>query len=195
MPSTDIEIINMAFTRCGASPITALDDANDKARLALEYYEPTVQLTLRKHPWNFAVKRVSLAQDTETPVNEWAHQYTLPADPYCLRVLQINEGRDNYVIEGRKILTDAATVYLRYVARVNETEFDPMFVRVLVLELAATFTYRLTISEAQRNSIIQELQQIVLPDARFADAMEEREPVDDVAVNSIWIAARYGRMT
>lgn len=185
----------MALSRCGAAPITALDDANDKARLCLEFYEPTVQAMLRRHPWNFAIKRVALAEDSETPLNEWAHQFPLPANPFCLQPLQVNCGFDDFVIEGRKILTDCATINLRYVARVNEAEFDALFIEALVLQLASKFMYRLTVSDASRSTIIQELQQIALPDARFADAMEQREPLVDPASESTWVAARHCQLT
>lgn len=185
----------MALARCGASPITSLDDSSEKARLALDYYEPTVQMLLRKHPWNFAIRRVELAKETQAPLNEWLAQYALPSDPYCLRVLQVNDGYDDFIIEGRKILTDAVAVKLRYVARVNESEFDQIFVRCLALELAAAMSYRLTLSDSQRGQILQELNQIALPDARNADAMEQREPLADPAIESTWVSARYARLT
>lgn len=193
--ATDVEICNQALARCGAAPITALDDANDKARLCLENYEPVLQAMLRRHPWNFAVKRVELAEDSETPLNEWAHQFPLPADPYCLRVLQVNDGFNDYVIEGRMILTNAETLKLRYVARVNESEFDPLFVESFVLQLASKFAYRLQVSETLRGAILQELQQLAMPDARNADSMEQREPLVDPASESTWVAARFSRMT
>ena len=192
--ATDVEICNMALTRCGASPITALDDANDKARLCLEYYEPTVLAMLRRHPWNFAVKRVELAEDSETPLDEWEHQFALPADPYCISVLQINDGRDDFVIEGRLLLTDLETVNLRYVARVNESLFDPIFVECLVLQLASKFAYRLQVSETLRGAILQELQ-MTMADARFSDAIEQRDRLEDPANESTWVAARHSQLT
>lgn len=185
----------MALTRCGAASITSLDDANDKARLCVEHYEPTVLAMLRRHPWNFAVKRVQLAEDSDEPVNEWDHQFILPSDPFCVRVLQVNDGRDDYVIEGRKLLTDVETVYLRYVARVNEAEFDPLFVEALAMQLAGKFAYRLQVSETLRGAILQELQQISMPDARSSDALEQREPLVDPAFESTWVAARHSQLT
>lgn len=195
MATTDVGICNMALTRCGASPITALDDENDKARLCLEYYEPTVQAELRVHPWNFAVKRRALAEDSSTPINEWDHQFQLPSDPYCISPLQVNEGSDEYVIEGRMLLTNATAVNLRYVARVNEADFDPLFVQALVLRLASKFMYRLTVSDASRSAILQELTQLALPDARFADSMEQREPLADQASESDWVASRFSQLS
>lgn len=185
----------MALARCGASPITSLDDSNDKARLARDYYEPTVQMLLRKHPWNFAIARKQLAASTDVPVNEWAKQFPLPTDPFCIRVLQLNDGVNDFTIEGRNLLTNATTAKLRYVGRVNEGEFDQIFIRCLVLELAAAMSYRLTLSEAQRGAILQELNQIALPDARNADAMEQREPLVDPSIESTWVAARFSRLT
>lgn len=195
MASTDIGIVNMALTRCGASPITALDDENDKARLALEYYEPTVQAMLRDHPWNFAVRRLALAESSEEPINEWDHQFPLPSDPYCIRPLSVNCGQTDFVIEGRSILTNDSAVTLRYVARVNEGDFDPLFVQALVLTLASKFMYRLTVSDASRAAILQELETVAKPAARTADAMEQREPYVDPATESTWVAARHGQMT
>ncbi len=195
MPSTAVEITNMALSRCGASPITAFDDANDKGRLALEYYEPTVLAMLRRHPWNFAIRRMTLAASSTAPLNEWEYQYPLPSDPYCVRALQINDGQDDYLIEGRNILTNESAVILRYVARVDESEFDPAFVNALVLTLASKFMYRLTVSDASRGAILQELQTDALPEARTSDSMEQREPYVDPATESTWVAARHSQMT
>lgn len=195
MATDSVSICNMALTRCGAAPITALDDENDKARLCLEYYEATVQGMLRRHPWNFAIRRVALAEDSETPLNEWAHQFPLPADPYCISPIQVNCGDEDFLIEGRMILTDSASVNLRYVARVNEADFDPLFVEALVLQLASKFMYRLTVSDSSRQAIVQELQQLTMPDARFADSVEQREALNDPANESTWVAARFCRTT
>ena len=107
MATSVVQIVNNALVRIGANSITALTENSEAARAANVIYEQVRDATIRDHVWNFAVKRVQLAQDTETPAFEYSYQYALPSD--CLRVLQMQEKTMVYKIEGRKLLTDEGT--------------------------------------------------------------------------------------
>ena len=61
----------------------------------------------REIPWAEFIRRATLGLEVATPEYEYAYQFTLPTDPYCLRVLDIDEetqGFNNWRVEGRKLL-------------------------------------------------------------------------------------------
>ena len=97
-----IQICNSALNQLGAGSITALTENSKNARLCNERYETVRDAVYRSHPWNCLIKRVQLAQDSDTPAWGFSFQYTLPSD--CLRVLQIKDYDADYKIEGRKLL-------------------------------------------------------------------------------------------
>jgi hypothetical protein len=60
-----------------------------------------------------------------------------------------NTGHDNtrytYSMEGTQLLSDESTMYIRYIKRVTDVPtFDPLFVEVLVLQLALKMVMPLT---------------------------------------------------
>ena len=109
-----VQICNSALNQLGASSITALTENSKNARICNERYETVRDAVYRSHPWNCLVKRVQLAQDSDTPAWGFTYQYTLPSD--CLRVLQIKDYSSDYKIEGRKLLIGESEVYLIYLA-------------------------------------------------------------------------------
>ena len=74
----------------GATNIIALNEDSKSARVCNQRFANVRDAVMRAHPWNCIVTRASLAADTETPAFTFAYQYTLPTDPYCLRVLHLD---------------------------------------------------------------------------------------------------------
>ncbi len=172
-----VEIVNSALNLLGASTITALTDDSKNARVCNQRYEPIRNRIFRSHAWNCLQKRVQLAQDAVAPVVEYAHSYTLPAD--CLRVLKLHTGALDsieadikYNIEGRKLLTDEATVYILYVALITDpNEYDTYLQEALAAQLAADIAYAIT-NNATLQKNYQEQADERLREARFIDATE-----------------------
>src|SRR5215475_7420763 len=95
---SNVDIVNMALIRLGQATIDAFDQENDTARAASVLYFRNRDALLRKIPWNFARKWVSLAQLNTAPVGldiitpsdrgtgqvNFGYAYQLPND--CLRV-------------------------------------------------------------------------------------------------------------
>jgi hypothetical protein len=172
--ASEVDICNSALNAIGASNIIALTEDSRSGRLCNQRYTFVRDSVFRAHPWNCLIKRVELAQDSDAPSWEYAYSYQLPADPYCLRVLEV-EGEDlgiQYVIEGRKILTDEGTVKIRYIARVTDpTEYDAGLIETLSAALAAELAYPI----ANSNGLAQNMYSIYqakLSEARFVDATE-----------------------
>lgn len=185
MTST-VDIANYALNIIGATNISAFDENSKVGRLINQRYEGVRDSVFRAHPWNCLIRRVELAQDVATPAFGYAYQYTLPTDPYCLRVLEFSNGtltypHDNmfsntggaaFVIEGRKLLTDEGTAQIKYIGRITDpNEYDVLLTDCIAAKLAAEIAYAVTGS----NTVVElsaTLYAEKLREARFVDATE-----------------------
>ena len=185
MTST-VDIANFALNQIGAQNITALDENSKPARIINQRYDSVRDTVFRAHPWNCLIKRVELAQETDAPAFGYTKQYALPTDPFCLRVIEFNNGtltypRDNmfnnnggpvFVIEGRKLVTDEGTAKIKYIGRVTDpNEYDANLIDALAARLAFEIAYAIagSTSLVQLASAIYEQK---LSEARFVDGTE-----------------------
>lgn len=158
--ATVVSICNMALARIGVSSfISNLNEASNEARVLNLFYEQMRDFALRDHHWNFATRRVVLA-DAGTPPTNWGYKYTYPSD--CLKARLIvqqgirnprNDQRIAFEIasEGsqRVIYTDQAQAELVYTMRVTDpTLYDPMFESALAYLLASEVAMPLTVKES-----------------------------------------------
>jgi len=171
MPSV-VDICNNALIDLGASAISSLTEDSKAARLCNQRFDSIRDTVFRFHPWNCLVKRASLAADTATPAFEYSFQYTLPTDPYCLRVLGLETADFLFKVEGRKILTNETTVNIIYVARVLDTnEYDFGLIETLSAALAASLAYPLIGSVSLSQQMKANYDQKLI-ESRFVDATE-----------------------
>lgn len=172
--ASEVDICNSALNSIGASAIIALSEDSKSGRVCNQRYPFVRDTVFRSHPWNCLIKRVELAQDSDTPAWEFAYQYTLPTDPFCLRVLEV-EGEDRgveYKVEGRKIVTDEGTIKIRYLARVTDpNEYDANLIEALSAAMAAELAYPMINSAGLAQQML-ELYRQKLSEARFTDATE-----------------------
>jgi len=182
MPSV-VDICNEAMDLLGAATITSLTENSKEARLCNRRFETVRDAVLRSHPWNVAIIRKSLPKDSEAPAFGFSYQYTLPTDPYCLRLLSFwNSNVNNeiaaydsqimYKVEGRKILSNEDTCKIVYIGRIEDTEsYDSMLSSTIASALAAETAYAITGSSNIAQLMEQRYQQ-KMREARSADAME-----------------------
>ena len=189
-----VQICNSALNQLGASSITALTDDSKNARLCNERYTTVRDAVFRSHPWNCLVKRIQLAQDTDTPPWGFTYQYTLPSD--CLRVLQIKDYNSDYKIEGRKLLIDESDVYLIYLAQITDVnELDVLLRETISANLAQDIAYAIT-ANLQVSKLMAEKYQAKLSEARHADSSEgyntnpELAPTDQI-ITEDFLNSRY----
>jgi len=160
---SDISIVNSALTLLGESRIISLADNTKPAREANAIFEITRDSLLAAYNWSFAKTRAQLPALVDAPLFEFNLQYQIPTD--CLRLLQIGDFYvgldltdyrgspvDQYVIEGRKILTNlSAPLNVKYIKRVeNSTEFSKNFEMAFVAKLAEVLAEPLTQSDQKR---------------------------------------------
>lgn len=186
MPITQTEICNLAIARVGGKQILTVDDDIEEARLCKKFYPMVRNRLLRSHPWNFAIKRVQLAEIDEEPLFGFDHQYQLPND--SLRVLEINDPEEEYKIEGRTVQTDATTANARILfEQTDESQWDANFVDVMSCALAVELAYPITQSRETQESLMKETEKR-LREARSFDAQEG--VLDQVSASS-WLNSRF----
>lgn len=195
MTTSDVDICNRALSRLGTrATISALDENSTEARTASIWYGATRDTLLRAHDWNFARRRVVLAEQGAAPTG-WAFRYVLPTD--CVRLLRLASAvphidSPRFEVAGdatsRFVLCDEPAAEAIYTARVNDPNlYDAGFASALVDQLAAHIAYPIT----QKTDMAVRLAQMAratLADAMAADVNEAESANDDRLPD--WIAAR-----
>ena len=195
MATTDVDICNRALSRLGTrATISALDENSTEARTSSIWYGATRDVLLRSHDWNFARRRVILAEQGTVPTG-WSFRYALPTD--CIRLLRIASAlshRDSARFEvagdstSRFVLCDEPAAEAVYTARVDDPNlYDAGFASALVDQLAAHIAYPIT----QKTEIAVRLAQMAraaLADAMAADVNDAGGRIGDRVPD--WIAAR-----
>lgn len=188
--ASEVSIANRALQKLGASRIASLSDSTTSARAANACYEVLRDAELRKHTWNFAVKRAALAADNPAPSWGRTNAFELPAD--FLRLLppypEDNVNNLDWQIEGRKIYTDdGAPLYVRYVAQITDPNLmDALFRELLATRMAYEMCEELTQSNTKKDMLYRDAKDILL-EAKRNNAIENvsaETPVDT------WITAR-----
>ena len=170
--NSDVDVCNAALNNLGATTISALTEDSKAARLCNSRYTSLRDSVFRAHPWNCLITRVTLAADTANPTFEFANQFCFPTSPYCLRIVSLDYHDLVFRVEGRKILSDEATINLIYVGRVTDvTQYDTLLAETLVAKLASELAYPIigSVSLAQNMFALYEQK---LKEARFIDASE-----------------------
>ncbi len=169
--NSETQLVNNALIRLGANTITDIDtDGSHESNTMQQLYAPTRDALLRQHFWNFAMTRISLAENAITPAFEWAAQYELPAD--FIRIKSIFNSDGPFTIEGTAILTDTTTeLQVVYVKKVTDvTAFDPLFVQTLTLMLAILAAPRIQ-SDVKVEVLMRELKELIM-EAKIVDAQD-----------------------
>ena len=182
--ASQVEIANRALTKLGAARIISFADDNKQSRSVNSMFNVVRDAELRAHLWSFTIKRDSLPSLTTTPDWGYDYEYQLPSD--CLRLLEVNDiypgpnlsdyrnsSTQEYVIEGRKILTsEAAPLKIRYVSRVvDTTQWDATFVEAFACRLALEMCEDLTQSNTKKELLMSDYGRAIMMAIR-ANAIE-----------------------
>ena len=185
MTST-VDIANFALNSLGANNISTFDENSKPARLVNQRYNSVRDNVFRQHPWNCLIRRVELAKESDSPAFDYANQFALPTDPFCLRVLEFsngtltfpyddmtsNSGHPAFVIEDRKLITDEAIAKIRYIGRVTDPmKYDAGLIETLAAALAFELAYAITGSNTVKQVMAAEYSD-KLRNAKFVDATE-----------------------
>lgn len=190
--SSVIEICNVALSRLGNSrTINSLTEQSKEAGVCSLHYEPARDAVLSDFDWNFARKRVALA-DTGTNPPDWQFAYAYPTD--CVRIISImvpgmrnpparcrvqyEVGSDN-AGTGKLIYTDQDDAWLMYTGLVTDPNmYDAIFRDALAWRMAAEMAMSLTSAPQMGQNAMTMYAQIVRSAGSHSmnESQEPQEP-------------------
>jgi hypothetical protein len=169
--ASEVEISSMALNKLGAEGITSFDDLTNRSNLCRDFYPHVRDAVLRAYPWKCSLVQKALVHDAAAPLFGWSYKFPLPVDPYCLRVIEIEDEPD-YAVKGRYIYTDESSITIEYISRItNPGLFDSLLKEAIEARLAAELAYPITRSN-ELGSVMWSLYEAKLREARTMDAME-----------------------
>lgn len=186
-----VEICNLAVTKLGEDPITALTENTKAARLCNLHYPLMRDFVLTAHNWNFAITRAELAVSGDAPAFDYTTKFALPVD--CLRVYQTSLPRyQHWKVESGFILCDSSELKIIYIRRVTDpNQFSPLFVEALASRIASELAQPIADSPSLAGNMFN-LYERKLREARTYDAQEGfPEGLDADA----WLDSRLGGAT
>lgn len=201
--ASDVDIANRALTKLGAATIISLDQDDPKATVMSVTFPMVRDAELRRHRWKFSIRRAALPALSAAPSFGFARAFQLPADPLCLRVIQVSEFHlgldrsdyrgspsDPYSIEGQQILTNLpAPLKIRYIAQITDTGiFDPAFVEAFASRLAYECCERITQSDSKKEAARADYR-MAIKEAALANALES---APSSVADDTWVMARLG---
>lgn len=177
-PTSPVDVCNLALDRIGQSPISSiLAPSSGSEDVCARWYDQTRRELLREYILNFARKPVVLTLNEVAPDHpDFTNAYSLPAD--FVRLLTIGDrimfggsvptqffdisNGILYCDETTSQLDDdgnpVAGLQINYIYDAKlVTMFDPSFVRVLYLQLAANVSYKFTLKDSLKKSLNDEL--------------------------------------
>ncbi|MDA1100818.1 MAG: hypothetical protein O2967_17740 [Proteobacteria bacterium] len=175
MAASDVDICNIALAMLEEQRITSLTESTEQGRYCNVHYDDARDFVLRLHPWNFATRRAALARNATAPGFGYGNSFKLPTDPYCLRVISVNDPATppDWKVEGRDLLSDEGAVNLVYIGRIIDvTQYDAGFVQTLAHYLAWKLAKPLTGSKSEAEQKARDFDNIMRR-ARNVDGAED----------------------
>ena len=199
-PATAVDICNLALDKLGQREISATGltaPATEIERVCARHYEQTKRKVLRKYIFKFAKKYATITvSGTVTPTFGYSYAYTLPSG--FLRLLTLGDvtiGDDTppglYDISDGHIFTnESSPIKVTYIYdAVTVANYDPLFIDVFTLELAAAMAVKFTL----KPSLVQMLKSELLDAQLAASAISGQEkPPRRIQRSKIKDARRYG---
>lgn len=188
------KIINVALGKLGAKSVVNIDtDDTRESRIALNFYDFTLEQILSEALWGFAQKRVKLATTEDTiPFNvnyqNLKYCYQKPTD--CIRIFETNDVGAEWVEEGDKILSDSSDLGIIYIyLNTNTIAYPPTFIAAFTDLLAYNMAYDILNSDSKLDMLIRQYQGVSLPKAKTVNAQTGSLPeVND----NFWLNSRTG---
>ena len=183
-PNSAIDICNLALIELKQESVVQLNPPSTQVEqiMALEYHQVR-RAVLRKHTWNFAIKRAALTPSSDvTPEFGFSHGYILPNDFIRFVGIYNSEGelidKAYYDIEDGNIYyngEDNTAINIRYIYDLDQvSKFDPLFIDMFKLELAVAVAPKFSGTEARQSALIKRLE-TVSAEAKSIDG-QERPP-------------------
>lgn len=190
MATSDVALVNLALQKLGSARIVSLTEDSRNARSMNACYEHIRNTEMRRHKWNFARRRTTLAASAVAPDHFFNYAYPLPSD--SLRLLRPMRRNVDWQIESHEgancILTNEGTsLEIEYIAKITDpTRFDTCFDEMVACRLADHCCEEITQSNTKQASLREQYK-----DARAeARRMNAFESDSEDGPEDAWLAAR-----
>lgn len=198
---TVAQVCNLALAHLNQtqSQISNLDtDTGTTAIQCRIHYKPSLEYVLTNHDWQFAAKRVTLAEISPAPPTTWQFRYDYPSD--CLKIRRLERGtrpgkvmpfiiEDDGTGSGLSILTDVEQATALYTWRAESPSlWTPGFAVAFSWYLAAELCPALTGDREMQKGAYEVYQST----ATSAAAIDSQEQWQDDELDSPWERARQG---
>lgn len=163
MATSKVAIANRALQLIGAKRIESFSENSPNARSISTAYDAVRDAELRRHHWNFSIRRAQIAQDPVQSVWGGWNRFALPND-FLLLIRDDESGvAVDWKIEngganaGNFILTaDGPPLNIRYVASIDDPNvYDSAFREALSAALALAIVQEITQSASKRDNCEQ----------------------------------------
>lgn len=175
---TKLEVFNLAIDIVKDTALQSSDQNAPTARFLNRNFAPTVRRLLRKYPWNFAKKLVSLSAETEAPDHRW--EYSYKPTPGWIRVLPIRRYGNLHgapvlfeVVGGRIFTNEPPPLKVTLIMdkTANPGEWDQLFVDMVAASLALAMANKFT-SKNKFIELSSQMLRAAQEDAERIDAFE-----------------------
>lgn len=177
-----LDIYNLALLRIKERTLISGETASRAAQACDFSYRVQRPALLRRHRWQFALRRAALSALAEPPAFGWQYQMALPSDFNTLVSASpwydsarhtLTDAPTTYRIENTALLADHSPMYVLYVRdETNPTRFDPLFVNALVAFMAADLALALA-ADAGLHEQMTKAGEAALLAARRANSIEQ----------------------
>lgn len=154
MATSKVNLISLAITLLGHTPISSLDDGDNMVISAEQAYDMLLPASIAANNWRFATQIQQLSQVNATPPTPWVAIYNLPAGWLkTIRVWPQTYAWDIYA--NSQIFTQfQGDWWMEYTYLPDTSKLPAHFVKYFIYELA---TY-LAMSNAQQMSYYDRVQ-------------------------------------
>jgi hypothetical protein len=196
-----VDICNLSLAHLGDSATVSSispPDGSAQADHCARFYPIARDALLEVLAWNFATRRVALAETANTPPDVWAYEYSYPGS--CIRLLSIlpESGDENapqtYMqgtddSGGRVIWTNTENAIALYTHAITDTtKFSGLFTTALSYLLASYLAGPITRDAGTKKSMYQ----AYMTELGRAGVANNNASNNPATKNPSWIEARGG---
>lgn len=190
MAISKTELCNKALTFLGSQPIVSIDDDTANARALNRVYEISLRSILGECKWNFATKRVLLAEvDTDLAWYDSGETiiYQRPND--CIRIFGTNDDDATWREEGEYIISDTSGLGLRYVYFLDApSKYPAAFIEAFIDKLCSDIAFLLLNSKTVAETFLEKYEKVSLAKARSENAQTGTQ---QYLKDNAWENAKY----
>lgn len=190
-PNSPVAICNLSLAINNQAPVTNIEvPKTDVEALCKLHFPQQRRATLRSHPWNFAIKRIEIAEDATAPIFGFNSRFRLPQDfvRFLTRHTELGEPipstfaeGTNYQIEDGFFLSDEGTLNgsalrMRYIFDQEDiSAWDALAIDLLVLNLGLKLAPKFKSSPRAKQDIKDQIRELKA-EAKAIDG-QERPPI------------------